>query len=107
MWEEQMLSKVVQQLHTHHTNLNYKKILPFVSRCRHSIDQCINVKLHLIKFNSALTEPKTMPNKDIPHSFGFITKPNLVYAARLAAARRLSYSCIDIVNQLARWQPWS
>ncbi len=50
---------------------------------------------------------KQCPPRKIPHSFGFTTKPDLVYAARLAAARRLSYSCIDIWNQLARWQPWS
>ncbi len=64
MGEEQMLSKVVQQLHTHHTYLNYKKLLPFVSRSRHSIDQCIDVELLLIEFNVALTEPKTMPTKE-------------------------------------------
>jgi hypothetical protein len=34
------------------------------------------------------------PPRKIPHSFGFNTKPNLVHATRLAAARRLSYSCI-------------
>jgi hypothetical protein len=50
--------------------------------------------------------PKRPPRK-IPHSFGFIIKPDLVYAARLAAAKRLSYSHADIWNQLARWQPWS
>ncbi len=59
-----MLSKVVQQLHTHHTNSNYNKLLPFVLRSRHSINQCINVNLLLIKFNVALTEPKTMPSKE-------------------------------------------
>jgi hypothetical protein len=64
MWEEQMLSKVVQQLHTHHTNSNYKKLPLFVSRSRHSIDHCIDVELLLIKFNVALTEPKTMSTKE-------------------------------------------
>jgi hypothetical protein len=92
---------------THHTNSNCIKLPPIVLRHSCSIDHCINVELLLIQFNIALTEPKMMPTKEDSHPFGIIIKPDLIYAARLAAAKRLSYSCADIWNQLARWQPWS
>ncbi len=81
-----MLSKVVQQLHTHHTNSNYKKLLPFVSRSRLSIDQCIDVKLILIKFNVALTESETMPTKEDSTLFW------LHYKARLGICSQVGCS---------------